>query len=198
MREGFRDAALEFQKETNIDPGLETSVMDCQIKIRKAIEAGDVQTVVETVNDLDSDILDINAQLFFHLQLQQLLEHIRHGDIDGALVYAQNELAARGEENPEFLNELEEALSLLAYDDSSKSPFGCLLQNSQRLKIISELNSAILTNKGLENGSRLSMLMKLVLWAQTQLDKKNIVYPKLTRITNGTLTPPTQDTSTST
>lgn len=195
MREGFRDAAQEFQKETNIDPGLETSVMDCQIEIRKSIGAGDVQRVVETVNDLDSDILDLNAQLFFHLQLQQLLEYIRHGDIDGALVYAQTELAARGEENPEFLNELEEALSLLAYEDPSKSPFGALLQNSQQLKIISELNSAILINKGLDSGSRLSLLMKLVLWAQSQLDKKNLLYPKLNRITDGTLSQPNQDSS---
>ena len=44
------------------------------------------------------------------------------GDIDAALSYAQQELSARGEENPEFLQELEQALALLAYDDPSNSP----------------------------------------------------------------------------
>ena len=79
VKEGFKEAALEFQKETGIDPGLDGSVMDQQISIRKAVEAGDVSSAVETVNELDPEILDTSAQLFFHLQLQQLLEHILSG-----------------------------------------------------------------------------------------------------------------------
>ena len=188
VREGFREAAQKFQQETGINPGLEPSVMESQIKIRHAIESGDVQTAVESVNDLDPDILDNNAQLFFHLQLQQLLEYIRRGDLEGALAYAQGELAARGDENPKFLGELEEALALLAYDEPSKCPFSGLLQHSQRLRVVSEINSAILGTQGKEGGSQLSMLMKLVLWAQQQLEKKNVAFPKLNSVSDGTLT----------
>ena len=192
VREGFRETAQEFQRETGLNPGLEPSVMDSQIQIRKAVECGDVQRAIERVNDLDSVILDTNAQLFFHLQLQQLLEYIRQGNIEDALIYAQSELAARGEENPEFLDELEAALALLAYEDSSKSPFSGLLQHSQRLRVISELNSAILSSQGNEGGSRLSTLMKLVIWTQQQLEKKNVSFPKLNDISTGTLSEPTQ------
>ena len=44
VKEGFKEAALEFQKETGIDPGLDGSLMDQQISIRKAVEAGDVSS----------------------------------------------------------------------------------------------------------------------------------------------------------
>lgn len=192
IREGFKDAAISFQKETGIETDIDTSLMDGQIEIRTAIETGNVQKAVETVNDLDSVILDTNPQLFFHLQLQQLLEFIHQGKIEQALVYAQSELSARGEENPKFLDELESALALLAYEDPSKSPFSGLLQHSQRLKIVSELNSAILGHHGNEEVSRLSVLMKLVHWTQSQLDKKAVSYPKLTDVCTGTLLHPPQ------
>ena len=187
VREGFKEAALEFQKETGIHPGLEPTVIESQIQIRKAIESGNIQTAVETVNDLDSVILDTNPDLFFHLQLQQLLEYIRQGDIEQALTYAQSELSARGEENTKFLDEIESTLALLAYDNPTASPFSGLLEHAQRLKVISELNSAILSNQGNEEGSRLSILMRLVMWVQQQLDKKNISYPKLTDISTGSI-----------
>ncbi len=44
-------------------------------------------------------ILDTDAQLYFHLQLQKLIELIRQGDFAQALTFAQEELAPRGEEN---------------------------------------------------------------------------------------------------
>ena len=190
VKEGFKEAALEFQKETGIDPGLDGSVMDQQISIRKAVEAGDVSSAVETVNELDPEILDTSAQLFFHLQLQQLLEHIKVGDIDAALSYAQQELSARGEENPEFLQELEQALALLAYDDPSNSPFSTLLEHSQRLKVVSELNTAILASQHKDGSTQLCNAMKLVVWCQQQLEKRNIAFPKLNNVTDGFVTHP--------
>ena len=192
VREGFRETAQEFQKETNIDPGLDQGVMDSQIKIRQAIESGNVQTALEAVNDLDPSILDANTELFFHLQLQQLLEYVRQGDIEGALSYAQGELAARGEENTKFLNELEEALALFAYEDPKKSPFSALLDHSQRLRVVSEVNSAILDSQGQAGESSLSILMKLVLWSQEKLEKKNVTFPQLKNISEGKLTIPSQ------
>lgn len=194
MREGFKDVAECFQREAGIQQEIDTSIMGSQIEIRKAIETGNVQKAVETVNDLDAVILDTNPQLFFHLQLQQLLEYIREGNIEQALVYAQNELSARGEENSKFLDELESSLALLAYDDTSKSPFAYLLQHSQRLKIVSELNAAILSHHGKEEVSSLSVLMKLVHWAQNSLDKKGVEYPKLTDICTGTISQSTIST----
>ncbi|CAB4446120.1 unnamed protein product [Rhizophagus irregularis] len=46
-------------------------------------------------------------------------QYIREGKIAEALEFAQDELAPRGEENPEFLEELERTMALLAFDDTN-------------------------------------------------------------------------------
>ena len=112
---------------------------------------------------------------------------LRQGDIDKVLEFAQSELSARGEENPEFLEELEQSLALLAFEDPSTSPYSDLLKSSQRLKLVSELNSALLASQDRETTSRLSLLMKLVLWTQEQLQKKGLSFPKLTNVASGKL-----------
>ena len=73
------------------------------------------------------------------------------------LKYAQSELSARGEENLEFLDELERSLGLLALDNATNCPFSELLQPSQRLKVISELNAALLVSHDQEALSKLSI-----------------------------------------
>ena len=188
VKEGFKEAVLSFQKESGVEPGVDMAMLDDQIKIRGAIESGAIQEAVELVNDIDPEVLDTNPSLFFHLQQQQLLELIRDGKTEQVLKYAQSELSARGEENPEFLDELEQSLGLLAFDDATNCPFSELLQPSQRLKVISELNAALLASHDQEALSKLSTLMKLVLWSQDQLEKKGIAFPKLTNIADGKLT----------
>lgn len=51
-------------------------------------------------------ILESDAELFFHLQQQQMIELIREGRIVDALLFAQEYLAYKGEENPSILDEL--------------------------------------------------------------------------------------------
>jgi hypothetical protein len=52
----------------------------------------------------------------------------------------------------EFLEELEKTMALLAFEDSTKSPVGYLLDHSQRQKTASELNAVILTAQCQEKG----------------------------------------------
>lgn len=184
VKEGFKDAVLAFQKESGIDPGVDMKILDEQIKIREAVGSGSIQDAVELVNDVDPEILDTNPKLFFHLQQQQLLEYIRQGNVEKVLDYAQKELSARGEENPEFLEELEQTLSLLAFDNTSASPFSELLEHSQRLKVMSEVNAAVLASQDQSSESKLGLLMKLVVWTQDELTKSGHKFPKLTDFTS--------------
>ena len=62
-------------------------------------------------------ILDNNASLLFHLQLQSFIELIRHDKTQEALRFASEELAPRGAQNPEFLAELEKTMALLAFPE---------------------------------------------------------------------------------
>ena len=180
-------AVTSFQEESGTEPGVSMAILDDQIKIREAVEIGNIQEAIELVNDVDPEILDTDLRLFFHLQQQQLLELIRQGDTEKILQFAQSELSARGEENPEFLDELEKSLALLAFENPNSCPFSELLQHSQRLKVVSELNGALLASQDQEPTSKLSTLMKLVLWAQDQLEKKAISFPKLPNIAAGKL-----------
>ncbi|XWS18366.1 hypothetical protein CRYUN_Cryun32bG0037300 [Craigia yunnanensis] len=150
--------------------------------VKKAVQCGNV----EKVNDLNPEILDTNPQLLFHLQQQRLIELIRNGKVEEALEFAQEELAPRGEENQSILEELERTVSLLAFEDVSNCPVGELLDVSQRLKTASEVNAAILTSQSHEKDPKLPSLLKMLIWAQNQLDEE-AAYPGINDFSNATL-----------
>ncbi|KAG8984545.1 hypothetical protein FRB90_005246, partial [Tulasnella sp. 427] len=153
--EGYKSAAEEFSKEAGLNHTVDLGTIETRMNIREAVQRGDVEQAIELVNDIDPTILDSNPSLLFHLQQQRLIEYIRHGKTTEALAFAQTELAPRGENNPEFLTELEHTMALLAFDvDNSGTPEQIveLLTQSQRLKTAGELNAAILEalNQGRE------------------------------------------------
>lgn len=191
VTEGFKEAAEKFALEAGIKAPAELERLDERIKIRDAIQAGKIQEATALVNQLHPDLLDSDSYLFFHLQQQHLIELIRQKNIEEALRYAQEHLAERGEQNPAILGELERTLALLAFEDPEKSPFGDLLHPSHRQRVASELNAAILKAEHRESTTpQLVSLMKLVMWAQDQLDMKKVKYPRLTDLARATLEDP--------
>lgn len=107
VTEGFKDAAEKFQMESGTDPGIDLSTLDPRIKILEAIQSGDIPRAVEMINSYQPQLLDDNRYLYFHLQQQHLIELIRRKDIEGALQFAQENLADQGEENSTVLPEIE-------------------------------------------------------------------------------------------
>lgn len=104
----------------------------------------------------------------------------RNGKIEEALAFAQGQMSEAGEKNAEVRTELERTLALLAFEKPQNSPFADLLEQSHRQKVASELNAAILKTEHCEHTSpRIVNLLKLLLWAQSELDKKNINFPKM-------------------
>nr|CAG8523536.1 7905_t:CDS:2 [Entrophospora candida] len=174
--EGYKDAAETFSQECGISPSIDVDSINDRMNIKNAIQNGNVEEAIERVNDLnpEASILDTNPKLYFHLQQQRLIEYIRQGRVSEALEFAQDELAPLGEENPEFLEELERSMALLAFDDTTTSPVGDLLHPSQRLRTASELNAAILTSQSQEKDPKLPNLLKMLVWAQDELDEKAI------------------------
>ncbi|KAJ3209488.1 Glucose-induced degradation complex subunit [Clydaea vesicula] len=187
MIEGFKDAAEKFSKEANLVPSFDLNSIKDRMIIRNAVQSGNIDEAIERVNDLDPEILDTNPRLYFHLQQQKLIEQIRQGKISEAIEFAQEELAPRGEENPEFLEELEKTMALLVFDQSLKSSVGNLLDHSQRQKTASELNAAILTAQCQEKDPKLPSLLKMLVWCQNQLDEK-VIYPKITNLATAEVT----------
>jgi hypothetical protein len=118
--------------------------------------------------------LDTNPALYFHLQQQKLIEYIRQGRIAEALEFAQTELAPRGEENPEFLGELERTMALLAFESSSAAPaeISSLFSSAQRMKTAGEVSAAILESLSQGKEVKLVGLLKLLCWGEQLLDEK--------------------------
>ncbi|XP_050108486.1 protein GID8 homolog isoform X3 [Malus sylvestris] len=182
VTEGYVDAAEKFH--------IDLATITERMAVKKAVQCGNVEDAIEKVNDLNPEILDTNPQLFFHLQQQRLIELIRNGKVEEALEFAQEELAPRGEENQSFLEELERTVALLAFEDVNNCPVGELLDISQRLKTASEVNAAILTSQSHEKDPKLPSLLKMLLWAQNQLDEK-AAYPRINDLSTAKLEDPT-------
>lgn len=190
ITEGFKEAAEKFRKEAGIPPSgdknSDLSSMDNRIKIRDCIQAGRISEATAMVHQLHPELLDDDRYLFFHLQQQQLIELIRESRVEDAIRFASEQLAERGEEDPAVLEELERTLALLAFEDPHQSPFSDLLSHSHRQKVASELNAAILKAEHAEHTQpRLATVLKLLLWAQGELDKKGIRYNRMTDLATG-------------
>lgn len=125
-------------------------------------------------DDLPYQILDTNRGLYFHLQQQKLIELIRQGRIAEALQFAQEELAPRGEESPEFLSELEQTMALLAFGTLPTCPpeLSELLSPAQRTKTAAEVNAAILESFSQGKEVKLLALVKLLCWGEGMLEQR--------------------------
>ncbi|KAI8472538.1 MAG: CTLH/CRA C-terminal to lish motif domain-containing protein [Monoraphidium minutum] len=178
VTEGYVDAARAFQGESGAPPGVDLGDIAGRMEIRAAVQGGRVEDAIDRVNDLDPEILEEQQGLLFHLQQQRLIEMIRDGRTADALDFAREYLAPAGEENPEFLDELERTVALLAFDDPRASPVGDLMDAAQRQKTASELNAAILSSQCHETEPRLALLLKALLWAQARLEER-AAFPKI-------------------
>lgn len=187
VTEGFKEAAEKFSIESGIQPSVDLNSLDDRINIRQAIMDGRIMEATALINSLYPELLDNDRYLYFRLQQQQLIELIKAKDLEGALEFAQTRLSERVEENPNVLSELEKTLALLAFDDPETSPFGELLHPSQRQKVACEVNSAILET---DSTPRLANLLKLLLWAQEELDKRKVSFPHMTNIAEGVISDP--------
>lgn len=184
VTEGFKEAADKFGTETGIHYPYDTDSLNERIKIREAIELGQIEQAVCLINNLHPELIDHNRILAFHLQQQQLIEYIRDRRLEEALLFAQNHLCEYVENNDRVQEELERTMALLAFENPQESPFSDLLQTVQRHRLASEANSAILEFENQESNAKLNILIKMLLWSQDLLDKKGVNYPKMTDLSN--------------
>ncbi|XP_051525104.1 glucose-induced degradation protein 8-A homolog isoform X2 [Myxocyprinus asiaticus] len=186
VTEGFKEAAEKFRMESGIEPNVDLDSLDERIKIREMVLKGQIQEAIALINSLHPELLDTNRYLYFHLQ-QHLIELIRLRETEAALEFAQSQLAEQGEESRECLTEMERTLALLAFDNPEGSPFGDLLNTMQRQKVWSEVNQAVLDYENRESTPKLAKLLKLLLWAQNELDQKKVKYSRMTDLSKGTI-----------
>lgn len=201
--EGFKEAAEEFIEESGLDEFEEVKQLDLgsieyRLKVRQAIQGGQISSAVRELNNFDPEILDTNPSVYFHLKLQEFLEMIRSfrdsGDegstcidkVMGAIDFARENLAPIAQEQAggKYLEELEDAMSLLAAEMGATWPSASLLLPEHRLKTAKEVNSAILSSQAQPEVSKLPEILGLLQWAQNKLEER-AVFPKLIDPVNG-------------
>lgn len=68
--------------------------------------------------------------------------------------------------------------------------FFCLTYTRVNAQVWSEVNQAVLDYENRESTPKLAKLLKLLLWAQNELDQKKVKYPKMTDLSTGTIEEP--------
>lgn len=64
VSEGYPRAAERFAKEANIQLPFEEEAIQARVEIRRAIHAGDIESAITKINDLNPQVCTHN--LFFH------------------------------------------------------------------------------------------------------------------------------------
>jgi len=173
VSEGYPVAAQNFALEANIQPNANVDSIRERVAIRNLIYSGDIQTAIERINELNPQILDRDSSLHFALLRLQLVELIRactstpDGDISSALNFATTHLAPRAPTSPEFLQDLEQTMTLLIFPpDGLAPPLAAILDPRLRKEVATRVNESILTNQGDRTKSKLLELVKTRGWAE--------------------------------
>jgi hypothetical protein len=76
VSEGYPRAAEKFAKEANIQLPLEEESIQSRVEIRQAIDAGDIDTAITKVNDLNPQVCGIS--LFVALPCRIISSFMHH------------------------------------------------------------------------------------------------------------------------
>ncbi|KAE9413427.1 hypothetical protein Angca_004584, partial [Angiostrongylus cantonensis] len=170
ISEGYREAAELLCQESGLElPKDDIKNLDARMNIRCAIIEGRLEDALRLVKELCPTLLDENREVRFHLMQQNLIEMIRRGEMEKSLEYAQENLSNDNMLTDTQLERLEKTFALLAFEKPSESPFGKLLDQSQRQMVSTEVNGAVLRALNRPAAPRLEALLRMIVWAQKQL-----------------------------
>ncbi|VDL75848.1 unnamed protein product [Nippostrongylus brasiliensis] len=133
ISEGYREAAELLCQESGLElPKDDIKNLDARMNIRCAIIEGRLDDALRLVKELCPTLLEENREVRFHLMQQNLIEMIRRGELEKSLEYAQENLSNDTTLTDSQLERLEKTFALLAFEKPAESPFGKLLDQSQR------------------------------------------------------------------
>ncbi|KZF23285.1 hypothetical protein L228DRAFT_246037 [Xylona heveae TC161] len=186
VTEGYPSAAKKFALEANIQPAADIESIQERVEIRNALLRGDIESAIDGINELNPQILDLDASLHFALLRLQLIELIRtctvssNPDITAALNFATSQLAPRAPTRPEFLEDLERTMALLIFpSDSLAPPLAALLDPSLRKAVANRVNEAILSSQGARREAKIRNLVRLRAWAESRARENKKEIPEL-------------------
>ncbi|KAG5934749.1 hypothetical protein E4U59_006005 [Claviceps monticola] len=180
--EGYPNAAAKLSREANLQLHQDGLCVRRRQVIQNHIHEGNIQAGIETLNELDPEILDEDKALHFSLLRLQLVELIRScndvGDVGPALKFATEQLGPRAPTNPKFLEDLERTMALLLFPPNALEPqLAALLDPEFRRSAADSVNKAILEKLSTRREAAIRHLVKLRAWAEETAREKFVSLP---------------------
>ncbi|KAH6632787.1 CTLH/CRA C-terminal to lish motif domain-containing protein [Chaetomium tenue] len=180
--EGYPKAAAKFCREANLQPQQPDPSIQNRQDIQHAIHSGDIARAISALNEVDPELLDSDPKLHFSLLRLQLVELIRQangGDPTAAITFATENLGPRAAANREFLNDLEQTMSLIIFPlDKLKPELARLLSPDLRRNTATKVNEAMLVRQNQRREAAIRQLVRMRAWAETSARSKKKDLPK--------------------
>lgn len=174
VAEGYESAAECFAKEAGLPLGdRKVEIIRVKDRVRKALQARDVDSVKTELNQFNPDILARNEELALHLELVTFRRLVEAQDFDGALDFIRRVGMPYLERNQQTAL-IEEHLLLLSLREAAKTPAADLLSDSRLLDLNTRINRELNDRMDAE----IIAMMKLMKWMEKRLDA-NLKVPKL-------------------
>ncbi len=177
---GNEQAAQVFMRECrrkmwsrDVDLGSVKERNEIRVKVLK----GDIKGVIARLNSGAPGLLSQRPLLLFQLKKNALIELISQGDDEGAIRYAQTELAPLAATDSALKKELEQVLSLLIFEDISTSPLAHLVDPKRLTLLAQDVNAALLEHVGQEPFPILHRLIQESQWIEDKLVDSNVRFP---------------------
>ncbi|KAH7679537.1 LisH motif-containing protein [Dioscorea alata] len=179
IMESSYDTVKIFTAESGTEVGIDLALLKDIQPVLIAVKSGHYGDAIQILNDLHPEMLNANHRLYFRLHLQRFIELCLIGDLDKAIDFGTG-FATWCSQNQFPHEELERITSSLVLGLPEE-----LLDEAPTLKDAKEINEDILTHLGLEKQVNLDRLLKMLLWAQKQLDEF-AVYPRINDLAKAT------------
>ena len=181
--QGYTIPLKKFIKESKIKFEFDEKLLNKRFLIRQLITENKIEDAITEINLINEKILSENKNLLFILQRQVLLNHIKENNLQEALDFAKNVLLPLTKDNDFLFKELEKVMCLLAYENVEDAPEKELFTKKFLEKISSKTNLVILNYMAKDKpvNLKLELLIKLMMYVQTQL-KKEIDFPQILEI----------------
>ncbi|EAN33426.1 CTLH/CRA C-terminal to LisH motif domain protein [Theileria parva strain Muguga] len=169
----YEDTYKFFIQETHFnDDGFKPTISERKF-IRNSIMEGRIMDAINQINQIDRNILNENSNLLFVLMLYRLVDIILSGDLHTAIKFAKEEISSCIKKDPNLLTKLEEAMSLLAFQNLNSPEALEIIKKIQKPDEISNLvDNSLIAYYNLDPKPILENIIKETLWVESQLESK--------------------------
>lgn len=150
-------------------------------KIGKLILAGDIQAAMEAVERYEG-LLEKRPALVRKLRFHRFIQIVLNESPEAAIAYSRSHLRVEDCQSRSERDELEDVLSLLAYENPHESPVAHLLTTNHRESLASTVNSAILEHHGHPSSSTVEQLIAHTRVAVDHMVAENVPAASLAQV----------------